>query len=432
MMQHNGGRLPVTQKLVIGFLTGIVLGSFLLNLPVSHEAGASLSYFDALFLSVSAVCVTGLTPVSIIDTLSVFGRTVLAILIQFGGIGYATFAIFLHMLLGQNIPFSQQKLAQEALNQETGRGITGLVKLVVTSSFIFEGVGAVVLTFAFRAHATSLAQAVGLGVFHSISAFNNAGFDLFGNSLMNWHDDILVNVTVSLLIIIGGIGFVVISDVWRKKRWERFAFHTKIVLSMTGILIAAGTLLIHATSSLSWLESLFLSVTSRTAGFNSVDTGLLNQRTLIVVMCLMWIGASPGSTGGGIKTTTFFTLLSSVKAIVGRHEATEFNRKISDDSISKAYAVTTISALLLVLGVFLLSVFEQDRSGLLPLVFEAISAFGTVGLSMGVTGTLGVGGKCILMVLMFVGRLGPVTIADSLRKCSVRHIHYMEESISIG
>jgi len=177
---------------------------------------------------------------------------------------------------------------------------------------------------------------------------------------------------------------------------------------------------------------LFLSVTSRTAGFNSVDTGLLNQRTLIVVMCLMWIGASPGSTGGGIKTTTFFTLLSSVKAIVGRHEATEFNRKISDDSISKAYAVTTISALLLVLGVFLLSVFEQDRSGLLPLVFEAISAFGTVGLSMGVTGTLGVGGKCILMVLMFVGRLGPVTIADSLRKCSVRHIHYMEESISIG
>jgi len=423
--------LSTTQKLVIGFLAVILGGGALLALPISHAPGARLSAIDAWFLSVSAVCVTGLSPVVIADTLSVFGKIVLAILIQTGGLGYATFAIFLSVLFGGDIPFRQRDLAQESLNQANSKGIITLVKVVMLSSLIVEAIGTIILAWAFRTQAGSPREALGLGLFHAISAFNNAGFDLFGDSLMEWHDNLLVNMTVSLLIITGGIGFVVIADMLQAKRWKRFSLHSKIVISTTGVLLVGGMLLIHATSSLSWLESWFLSVTSRTAGFNSVDTATLNRNVLLVVLFLMWIGASPGSTGGGIKTTTFFTLLCGIRGVVTHTEPVGFERKISDDSLAKATAVAGLSALALALGIFLLSL-SQHATNLFGLVFEAVSAFATVGLSTGVTGTLATGGKIILMVLMFIGRLGPVTIASSLQKQEARHVHYVPETIIIG
>jgi len=350
---------------------------------------------------------------------------------QIGGLGYATFAVLLLVMLRQKVAFSQRNLAKEALNLETGRGIVGLVKLVIGSSLILESAGTLLLFIVFRPHFATARQALGMGVFHAISAFNNAGLDLLGNSFSDYHDNVLLNLTITTLIVCGGIGFFVISDVLSAKKWRRFAFHTKVVLSFSFALILIGTVLLRLCCPISTLEAFFLSVTSRTAGFNTVDTAAIGTKGLIITIVLMFIGASPGSTGGGIKTTTFFTVLVALRAIATGHEPSAFCRKITTDSILKAFTVITFSLLVLVLAIFGISAFEGTRFSLLSLVFEAISAFATVGLSCGVTGSLGIPSKFILMLLMFIGRIGPLTIASSLNS-KERHLHYVEEHIIIG
>lgn len=427
-------KLRPGQKLIFGFLGLIFLGGFLLFLPVSQIGEDSLSFLDSLFLSTSAICVTGLTPVDISQTLSTFGRIVLALLIQIGGLGYASFAVFFHVLLRQNVSFSQRNLAQEALNQETGKGIVGLVKFIASSSLVIEFTGTILLMIVFRDRFSSLSTLFGYGLFHSVSAFNNAGFDLFGNSMMDYSGNLLMNFTICALIILGGLGFFVMGDIISKKRWKRFSFHTKIVLSMTLFLIIAGTFLIKETGSgLSWLESYFLSVSSRTAGFNSVDTGSLSLLTVIVVMCLMWIGASPGSTGGGVKTTTFFTVLIALRAVITtKKECSAYHRKIAIDSILKAFSVLCLSLAALLVAIFALCACEGGNQSFVDLSFEAFSAMGTVGLSRGITGSLLSQSKIILMLLMFIGRLGPLTIVSSLSKTKNASIHCVEEHIIIG
>jgi trk system potassium uptake protein TrkH len=420
------------RKLIIGFFGIIVLGGFLLSLPFSQTSSGAIPVLDAYFISTSAVCVTGLSTVNISQALSLFGRIILALLMQLGGIGYATFSLFLHVLLRQRISLAQRILAREALNQETGMDIIGLVRLVTFFSLGLEGVGTLLLFIAFNAKMDAV-SALGMGLFHAISAYNNAGFDLFGNSFCNYSGNVLVNLTVIVLIVLGGIGFFVISDVLSKKRWKHFTFHSKIVISTTLILILAGMVLLHFTSGISWLESLFLSVSTRTAGFNSVDTGALAPAALTIAIILMWIGASSGSTGGGIKTTTFFTIITAMRAVVTRREPSAFHRKIALDSILKAFCVAFLSLAAIMIAVLGLCQIEGERFSFVSLLFEAVSAISTTGLSCGITGDLQSGSKWILMLLMFIGRLGPLTIVGSLSMQKQSNgIHCVEEHIIIG
>jgi len=422
-----------SNKLIIGFFAIIILGGIILFLPISTEEGHRLSLIDSMFISASALCVTGLTPVDISVTLSMFGRVVLAILIQVGGMGFATFAVFFLLLLRQNVSFSQRNLAQEALNQETGRGIVSLVKFIFIASGAIEIIGAAVLAAAFAATGMKTSTSIGMGVFHSISAFNNAGFDLFGNSFCDYSSNAALNITISSLIILGGIGFFVMDDILHGKRWRKLSFHTKIVLFVTLCLIIGGGLVIKATSpELTWMESFFLSISSRTAGFNSVDTGSLTVPATMAVIVLMFIGASPGSTGGGIKTSTFFTVLIAVRHVIAKRETSAFRRRISKDSILKAFSVMTLFLFASIIAVFLICAVETGLQ-FMDVLFEVVSAIGTVGLSRGITGKLGAFSKTILIMVMFIGRLGPLTIVSSLSSEKQNpFLHCVEERVIIG
>lgn len=423
-----------SQKLIMGFFLLIIIGASLLFLPISLKEGIRISPLDSLFISASALCVTGLTPVDVSATFTIFGRVVLASLIQLGGMGFAIIAVFLLILLRQNVTFSQRNLAREALNQETGRGIVSLVKFIIVITATAEIAGAVSLSIAFAADGMPVLKAIGMGAFHSISAFNNAGFDLFGNSLINYNDNIMVNLTISLLIIVGGIGFFVLGDIKRKHKWKKLAFHTKIVLTVTLCLIAIGGILLKTCDpNLSFMESFFLSVSARTAGFNSVDMTLLSTPATCIVILLMFIGASPGSTGGGIKTTTFFTIIVAIRHVISNREASAFNRRILKDSIIKAFSVMTLFLFSTLICIFGMAIVEKDNISFLNIIFEAVSAIGTVGLTRGVTPTLHPISKVMLISLMFIGRLGPLTVVSSLSHQQRNpFIHCVEERVIIG
>ncbi|MBR4426618.1 MAG: ATPase, partial [Spirochaetales bacterium] len=295
--------------LVLGFLSIIALGSLLLFLPVSRNKGTGASYLDCLFVSVSAVCVTGLTTVDIANTFTVFGRTVVAILIQIGGLGFASFALFILSLLGKSFSYSSVSLAKEAMNFDSGKGIVPLMKSVIRFALAIELTGAVLLFFPYYRMTNSFAKALGMGLFHSISAFNNAGFDLNGNfsSLSIFHGNVYVNIVVAVLIILGGLGFYVMKDVIQKRKWKSFSFHTKIVLTMTLVLVFGGMVLLLLSGE-NLLDSFFLSVTARTAGFSTAPVENLSNSSSLVMICLMFIGANPGSTGGGVKATTILVI----------------------------------------------------------------------------------------------------------------------------
>src|SRR5680860_127154 len=434
-----------SRVLVMGFAGVILFGALLLTLPESTQDGVGLPFLNAVFTATSAVCVTGLVVVDTATTFTHFGEWVILLLIQVGGLGFMTFATMFAMILGKRITHKERLLLQEALNQVSVEGIVRLTKSILQISFAIEALGALILTL--RWHTDfGWSKALYYGVFHSISAFNNAGFDLFGNfsSLTAFVGDPVINITMMLLIICGGLGFIVLADLLSSGK--KFRLHTKIVLQVSGALILFGAVFIFIMEfanprtlgplpiGTKVLAAFFQSVSSRTAGFNTINIAGMYDTTLLSMIVLMFIGASSGSTGGGIKTTTFIAIILSVLSTYRSepHVVLE-GRTVPKDVIQKAWAITTSAAFLIFLMISILS--HTERVDLLSVLFEVTSAFGTVGLSLGLTPTLSVVGKIAIILTMFIGRVGPLTLAFVLsqkRNKQVGHIKYPDERIMIG
>jgi trk system potassium uptake protein TrkH len=433
-----------SQVLVLGFALVIFFGALLLTLPQATQNGLGLPFLNAVFTATSAVCVTGLVVVDTATTFTNFGQWVILLLIQVGGLGFMTFATLFAMILGRRITLKQRLLLQEALNQVSVEGIVRLVRSVLKISFAIEAIGALILTLRWQSD-FGWSKALYYGIFHSVSAFNNAGFDLFGNfsSLTAYVGDPVVNITIMLLIICGGLGFIVLADLLGPRK--RYRLHTKIVLQVSAALILIGAVVIFLMEftnpktlgplpiGTKVLAAFFQSVSPRTAGFNTLNLAGMYDTTLLSMIVLMFIGASPGSTGGGIKTTTFIAMVLSVLSTYRSDPHVVLGgRTLPKDVIQKAWAITTSAAVLVFLIVSILSLTE--RTDLLTVLFEVTSAFGTVGLSLGITPYLTDVGKMAIILTMFIGRVGPLTLAFVLsqKKNKKAHIKYPDERIMIG
>ncbi len=418
--------------LMIGFACLILAGAGLLMLPIAQQPGIDLAPVDALFTSASAVCVTGLVTVDTAMTYSLFGRIVIMLLIQFGGLGVATVGVFAIVMMGKRVGLRGRVLLREAFNLYTIQGVVGLLWWIIGITAIIEGIGAFLSFLAFRRD-YPIGTAAGLGIFHAVSSFNNAGFDCLGNfqSLTAYENNPLLLMTTAGLIVLGGLGFIVIREILHYHKKRHFSLHSKIVLFMTSILIVAGTLLLKLTYKMSWLSAFFHSVTARTAGFNSIDIGRLPDAALMILMILMVIGASPGSTGGGIKTTTAFTILTSTFKMTSQKRCAAFKRQISWDIINKAYILLVLVVILLLINTFLVCLFEPAIP-MSDVLFEVISAFATVGLTVGITPTLSTASKLILVLTMYFGRLGLLTLAYAWTPKQLSNLEYVEEKYIVG
>lgn len=440
---YNRRVLSPTQILVIGYVVVISIGTFLLSLPIATVAGERTTILDALFTSTSATAVTGLIVVSTATHWTTFGKVVIMLLIQVGGFGFMTTSTLVMILLGKRITLKERLIIQEEMNADSLAGMIRLVRYVVLLTLALEALGAILLFLRFIT-IMPLKQAAFFGVFHSISAFNNAGFDLFGNSLESFATDWYIVLVITGLFIIGGIGFAVIAEVYNSRKFKRFSLHTKLVLTISLILILLGTVVIlgleynnpETLGDLNFSGKLatayFQGVTPRTAGFNTIPYGKMTQASVFFTTLLMFIGASPGSTGGGVKTTTIATLLVVLWALVrNKDDVTIFQRRLSNETIYKALAVVMIG-LLIIIGVSMILAITENGP-FLDLFFETVSAFGTVGLSTGVTGNLSPIGRLVIILTMFIGRVGPMTLAVAMGEQKVKPaIRYPEEKIMIG
>ena len=426
-------RQPPGRLIVVGFALVILLGTGLLLLPISVRDDATVSFIDALFTSTSAVCVTGLIAIDVADHFTLFGQAVVAALIQVGGLGVTSIGVGLILAAGKKVGMRSRVLVKEALNVDGAKGMVRLVKSVLLLTLGFELVGAA-LSFIVFSQDFPLPKALGVSVFHSIAAFNNSGFDILGGlrNLIPYQSDVLLNLTTCGLIIFGGIGFLVILDVWSKKfRFKKFTFHTKVVVTTTGVLLLLGTLLLKATEDITWLGAFFHSVSARTAGFSTYAIGDFTDAGLFVLTLLMFIGASPGSTGGGIKTTTFFVLMQEVRSLFTKRHIGAFRRTIPMEALAKAFLITMLSLLLVCACTFFLCILEPEYT-FLQLLFEEVSAFGTVGLSTGITPSLGWVAKLVLIITMFAGRVGTFTLLSIWIERPAPTARYTEESLTIG
>ena len=402
---------PPGRLITLGFFLVIMTGAFLLLTPMARRPGVDVSFVDALFTSTSAVCVTGLIAIDTYDTFSVFGRAVVALLIQVGGLGVTSVGAGLILAAGKKFSFKGRLLIKEGLNVDSFKGVVSLVKSVLLMTFCFELVG-VILSFIVFVQDYPPLHALGNSIFHSIAAFNNSGFDVLGGlqNLIPYRDDVLLNLTTCGLIIFGGIGFLVILDVLRNRfRFRKLALHSKVVISTSIFLIIAGTLILKCTDDVTWLGAFFHSVSARTAGFSTYPLGTFSNAGLFALTILMFIGASPGSTGGGIKTSTFFTLVQSMRSALNKKHFGAFRRSLSKETLSKAYLITLLSLCVVCTGTFVLCILEPHLS-LMQLLFEVTSAFGTVGLSTGITPNLCDASKLVVTLIMFIGRLGALTM----------------------
>ncbi|WHY84237.1 TrkH family potassium uptake protein [Neobacillus novalis] len=423
-MQRKKYYLDPPKILVLGFAAIILLGCLLLTLPVSTVNGHGLSFLNALFTATSATCVTGLVVVDTGTAFTLFGQLVILFMIQIGGLGFMTFATLFAFLLGKRISLKERILLQESLNNLSMEGIVRLARRILIFTAVIEFVGAVILAIRFS-YEMPLGKAIYFGIFHSVSNFNNAGFDLIGHfqSLTTYVDDPTVVLTICALITLGGIGFIVMNELYDYRHSKRLSLHTKIVLVTSGFLLIGGTIGIFLlefsnektlkplTFSGKILGALFQSVAARTDGANTLNLTDMTQSSLLLIVFLMFVGASPGSTGGGIKTTTFTTLIGAVwSQIRGKEDVIFYRQRIVYETIYKALTVT-FSALFLVMTITLLLTITERGTDFLRLVFEATSAFGTVGLSMDLSRELSPLGKALITFTMFAGRVGPLTIA---------------------
>lgn len=432
--------------LLLSFIILIAIGTVLLSLPVAVKSGANNSVLTALFTATSAVAVTGLSVVDVPNFYNYFGTTVILILIQLGGLGVMTFSSVIMLVVGKKITYEDRKVLQEGLNRDSLSGIVKYVKRVVYIVLGIEGLGALLLFFSFIKKYSFL-KAVYFSIFHAVSAFCNAGFALFSTSLELYKKDYYVLFVIGILIILGGLGFAVINTyiIFFQTGVKKLNLTSRVAIKLTGWLLFIGMVLFllfeynnpTTLGNLTFMQkitnSLFQSITTRTAGFNSVSMGNLNQETLLVFVILMFIGASPGSTGGGIKTTTFGIILFYTFGIIRNdNEIRIGNRKISWEILNKALALLVI-AILYVSIVTLLILILEDMT-FMQVLFETVSAFGTVGLSTGITSNLGIFSEILIIFTMYLGRVGPLTLALVLggNGKKISKIKYPEENISIG
>ena len=419
--------------IALGFALVIFIGSVLLILPCSVREGVDVTYVDTLYTSTSAVCVTGLIAVDAGDTFTPLGQFFLACLIQIGGLGVTSVGAGIILAVGKKVNLKGRNLIQEASNLDSGKGTVKFIKDVFILTVTFELLGAL-LSFPVFVQDYPVGKAIGISLFHSVAAFNNSGLDILGNyqNLIPYRDNILLNLVTCGLIFFGGIGFLVIKECIQKKfRWKKLSMHSKVVLSMSGALIVVGTLLIKLTEDVTWLGAFFHSVSARTAGFSTYNLGEFTSAGLLVIILLMFLGASPGSTGGGIKTSTFFVLLSGIRGAATNKSERAFKYTVPRDSFKKASIITILALGVVLTSTYLLMVFEPELE-LIDALFEMTSAFGTVGLSTGITTSLGVPAKLLSILVMYIGRLGPLTVATLWYFSKGERAEYPEGNIAIG
>ncbi|WP_418550600.1 TrkH family potassium uptake protein [Hungatella sp.] len=431
-MTEHLRKLSPGRIVVLGFAFVILTGSLILWLPISANEGVDVFYIDALFTSTSAVCVTGLIAVDTADTFNVFGRTVVALLIQVGGLGVTCVGVGVILLAGKKIGIHGRVLIRDSMNLTTVKGVVRLVEAILFMTLLFEGAGALLSFLVFSKDYPPL-DALGISVFHSVAAFNNSGFDILGGlkNLIPYQSNVLLNLTTCGLIIFGGLGFLVIREIWEKHSWRKFSLHTKVVIATTIALLAAGTVLLKMTEDITWLGALFQSTSARTAGFSTYPIGAFSNAGLFVLAVLMFLGASPGSTGGGIKTTTTFVLMKSMFSAATNRHCSAFKRRIPTEVVSQAFLIAILALAVVCVQTFLMCIAEPELD-FMKLLFETVSAFGTVGLSTGITPDLNAGAKLILITTMFIGRLGPLTMATVWSFKPKAAAWYSEESITIG
>ncbi len=419
--------------IALGFALVILLGSVLLILPCSVQDGVQLAYIDSLYTSTSAVCVTGLIAVDAGDTFTPLGQFFLAMLIQIGGLGVTSVGVGIILAMGKKIDLKSRVLVREASNLSSNKGAIIFVRNVLITTLIIELIGAG-LSFVVFVQDYPLHRAIGISLFHSVAAFNNSGFDILGNlqNLIPYQSSVMLNLVTCGLIFFGGIGFLVIREMYHYKlNFKKYSMHAKVVLSLSIILMIVGTLLIKLTEDVTWLGAFFHSVSARTAGFSTYPLGTFSDAGLFVLIILMFIGASPGSTGGGIKTSTFFVLLQGIKSAATNKSEKAFHYAIPRDAFRKAAVITLLAISVVTLGTWLMLVMEPGLR-LVDALFEVTSAFGTVGLSTGITTKLGVAAKLLSICIMYIGRLGPLTIATLWYFSRGEHIRHPEGNIAIG
>ncbi len=429
--------------LVLGYIVIIITGTIFLLLPAATVKGESTGLLDAIFTATSATAVTGLIVVNTAEHWTRFGQVVIMILIQFGGFGFMISTTMFFLVFGKKLSLKERLIIMEELNYTKIAGVIRLTRYIIFLTFSVELLGTLLLYFYFK-NIMPAARAWYFALFHSISAFNNAGFDIFGNSLEAFNGSAYINIIIASLFILGGLGFIVIAELYGKRNIKLLSLHARMVLHITIILILFATLVIFILEynnpatignfSLKdkLLASFFQGVSPRTTGFNTVPIGRFKDVSLFVIILLMFIGASPGSTGGGVKTTTFGTLLLVVyNMALGKEDIDVFNRRLKRNDIYKTLTVVVISLMVISLVTMVLSLIEDFA--FIQILFEVFSAFGTVGLSTGITSKLSNLGRIFIILTMFIGRVGPFTIAMALGRRRVQKgIRYPEEEILIG
>ena len=439
-------KLRGVQILALGFLLLILVGALILTLPISTTSGESTNFLDALFTATSAVCVTGLIVVDTGTYWNAFGQTVIMILIEIGGLGFMSFTTLIAIILGKKITLRERLILQDAMNTFNIQGLVKMVKYVLVFTVSVQFFGALLFSTQFVPE-YGLGKGAFYSIFHSISAFCNAGFDIFGNfsSLTSYNSNAVVIMVASALIIIGGLGFTVWSEVYSSKSLKKVSLHSKMVILMTIVLVLGGTLLmflfennnVNTIGNMSFFDkimnSFFASVTPRTAGFNSIPTDGMTTAGQFLTIILMFIGGSPGSTAGGIKTTTIGILIVTIVCVIkGREDAEVFKRRFSKDLVYKAFTLIFIGVSLVIVVTMLLSYTEKGAS-FISLFYETVSAFGTAGLTLGLTSELSSIGKVLIIFMMYLGRVGPLTVVLSITRKKINSgIKYPEGKILIG
>jgi trk system potassium uptake protein len=435
--------------LAIGFASLILFGALLLTMPFASARGESTSFVDALFTSTSAICVTGLVTVNTATHYSLWGKSIILLLIQIGGLGYITLATMMFLLFNKQLSIRDKLNIQEGVNQYSLADLGSFVKYIVKITLLIEGIAALILTIHWSRE-FPVKDAFGHALFHSVSAFCNAGFSTFPSNLSLYTTDLIVNLTITSLAIIGGLGFIVINELHNYRQRQKISIHTRMALKITALLLLIGTLVILILEyknpaimaflplDQKILASYFQAVAPRTAGFNTVTFGLMHPATLFFVIVLMFIGASPGGTGGGIKTTTFGIIIASIKATLrGKYNVNIYNRKMPGEIVRKSSALACIALSLVILVTMGLCIVE--KKDFLHILFEVVSAFSTVGLSAGSSGNISLAGyfsdlgKLLIVVTMYFGRVGPLTIGIALMEAKGHELYtYAEEKVLIG
>ncbi len=437
-------KVPPYLLIILSFFSVIVVGTILLSLPISAKSRVSVGFVNAFFTTVTSVCVTGLTTIpNLGETFSLFGKIVIAVLMEIGGLSFLTLTIFFLVVFKIKLGISESFLMREQLNQGSLKDLEKLIVRIVKITLLIQLFSSIIFTFVFyfsKEINFSFGESVGIAIFHSISSFNNAGLDILGrdDSLKIYHNNYFVNIFTMILIVLGGIGFSVLIDTYTNKKWKKLRLHTKITWVTTLILIVVGTILIKCSmwNGLTLLEALFLSVSSRTCGFSSFDLSTMSNACYCIVIILMFIGASSCSAGGGVKTSTVFVVVNFIYNYARGRSNNAFYRKISQKVLLKALALINFALIWNVLLTLLICAIEPETMSFKEILFEEVSAFSTAGLAITNTANFTTASKMLLCLSMFLGRVGPLTFMGMMNKNWLvetdEKVKFVEENVMIG